>query len=107
MKLTLLLPILIIGSYPALAQEDQSLNIYLDSANEITVSYRMRNNMLVIPFMINDSVKANLLLDPHCKTLILFGRRYARKLHNGKRVTDRSNLTHETSQDPVTHHNKV
>jgi hypothetical protein len=51
-----------------------------DSLNEITVAYRMRNNYYIIPVMINDTISVNLLLDPHCKAVILFGKRYKKLL---------------------------
>ncbi len=51
-----------------------------DSTKEVTVPYRTRNKMIVVPFLINDSIKANLILDDRCKSLILFGRRYKKLL---------------------------
>jgi hypothetical protein len=71
-----------------------------DSTNEITVPYRTRNNYYVIPVLINDSLSVNLLLDPHCKSVILFGKRYQKLLERKRKNVERLN-TSGTKRTPL------
>jgi len=41
-----------------------------------TVRYYKRNELAVVPVMINDTLQVNMLLDPRCKTVVLFGKRF-------------------------------
>ena len=106
MKKAVFISILIVGF---ISQAVKAQRAEADSTNEITVSYRTRNNLLVIPFTINESLKVNLLLDPRCKTVILFGKRY-RKILRGKY---RKNIEFKTPDEvnnisgPVSYDNKI
>ena len=47
-----------------------------DSIREVTIHYKMVNNLILLPVTINDSVHLNLILDTGCRNLILFGKRF-------------------------------
>lgn len=40
-----------------------------------SIHFYKRNQLVVVPVIINDSLHLNMVLDPHCKTVIVFGRR--------------------------------
>lgn len=46
-----------------------------DSLEEVTVQYQNIGNLVVLPVIINGSIRANLVLDTGCRNLVLFGRR--------------------------------
>jgi hypothetical protein len=107
MKKAACISILIIGSMSqGVNGQDQAA---ANSISEITVSYRTRNNLLVIPFMINESLKVNLLLDPHCKTVILFGKRYKKILRSkrGNDVRYATSAVVDNTSGPVSYDNKI
>lgn len=47
-----------------------------DSIREVSMEYRMVDNLILLPFMLNDSLQVNLILDTGCRNLILFGKRF-------------------------------
>lgn len=47
---------------------------------EVSLQYRTRNHLVIIPVKINDTLKVNLILDAQCKSVILFGKRYHKLL---------------------------
>lgn len=47
-----------------------------DSVNEMTLRYRSIKNLIILPVVINDSIKVNLILDTGCRNLVLFGKRF-------------------------------
>lgn len=51
-----------------------------DSLEEFTVIYRTMDNLILLPFRINDTLSVNLVLDTSCRTLILFGNHYVKFL---------------------------
>lgn len=51
-----------------------------------TFEFRTRNDLIIVPVTINERLRVDLALDPHCKTMILFGTRY-KKILNGKKKT--------------------
>lgn len=51
-----------------------------DSVVEMTLKYRMMRDLIILPVMINDSVKVNLIIDTGCRNLILFGKRFSKRL---------------------------
>lgn len=61
-----------------------------DSAREATVDFLKRRSLVVIPVVINDRVRVNLALDPHCQTVVLFGRWYERLLEGKKGRAERN-----------------
>ncbi|MEP6735004.1 MAG: retropepsin-like aspartic protease [Chryseolinea sp.] len=52
-----------------------------DSVNEVTIRYKKIQNLIILPVVINDSIKLNLVLDTGCRNLILFGKKLT-KLFN-------------------------
>jgi hypothetical protein len=92
------------------AGHQMAAQIATDTVKEITLSYRTRNNLLVVPVMINDSIKVNLILDPNCKAVILFGKRFqkllAEKKTNSAKASKR--LTgYPASTDALSLNNKI
>src|SRR5688572_20197770 len=59
-----------------------------DSVNEMTIRYRMVKDLIVLPVVINDSVRVNLILDTGCRNLILFGKKFKKlfQINPGKPV---------------------
>ena len=52
-----------------------------DSVNEMILRYRKVKNLIVLPVIINDSVRVNLILDTGCRNLILFGKKFKKLFH--------------------------
>src|SRR5687767_14368562 len=59
-----------------------------DSVNEMTLHYRAVRNLIILPVIINDSIKVNLILDTGCRNLVLFGKRFQKllELNPGRQV---------------------
>jgi hypothetical protein len=51
-----------------------------DTIQEITVRYKNVRNLIVLPMLLNDSIRVNLILDTGCRTLVLFGNRFNKLL---------------------------
>lgn len=51
-----------------------------DSVMEMTLEYKAMRNLIILPVTINDSVKVNLIVDTGCRNLILFGKRFSKRL---------------------------
>lgn len=47
-----------------------------DPVREMTLKYRSVQGLIVLPFVVNDSLEVNLILDTGCRNLILFGKRF-------------------------------
>lgn len=50
-----------------------------DSVSEVTIRYRRANNLILLPVIINDKVRVNLILDTGCRNVVLFGRRFMKE----------------------------
>lgn len=85
-----------------------------DSVGEFSLTYMTVDNLIVLPFVINDNVRVNLVLDTGCQTLILFGKRYEKVLSVlpdftvefsgmglGKPALGRVSLKNEITMGPV------
>lgn len=59
-----------------------------DSVNEMSLKYRSIKDLIILPVVINDSVKVNLILDTGCRNLVLFGKRFEKllKLNSQKQI---------------------
>jgi hypothetical protein len=59
-----------------------------DSISEMTMKYRVVRQLIVLPFVINDSIRVNLVLDTGCRNLVLFGKQFQNMLAfvNNKKV---------------------
>jgi hypothetical protein len=51
-----------------------------DTVQQITVSYKTLRGLIVLPMVLNDSIRVNLILDTGCRTLVLFGNRFSKFL---------------------------
>src|SRR5688572_28274811 len=47
-----------------------------DHVSEVSVKFNSIRNLIVLPVVINDSIKVNLILDTGCRNLVLFGKRF-------------------------------
>ncbi len=47
-----------------------------DSVTELTIRYRTIRNLILLPVIINDSIRVNLVLDTGCRNLVLFGKKF-------------------------------
>jgi hypothetical protein len=51
-----------------------------DSITQMTLKYRLVRQLIVLPFVINDSIRVNLILDTGCRNLVLFGKQFQKML---------------------------
>lgn len=51
-----------------------------DSIQEMTIRYKSIGGLIVLPVTLNNTVKANLILDTGCRNLVLFGKRFMSQL---------------------------
>ena len=51
-----------------------------DSLEEFRMIYRTMDNLILLPFEINDTLSVNLVLDTSCRTLVLFGNHFTKFL---------------------------
>ncbi|MCI0751002.1 MAG: retropepsin-like domain-containing protein [Flammeovirgaceae bacterium] len=57
-----------------------SAGFYLLPPNQkATISFVFMENLVVIPVLINDSIKVNLILDTGCRNLVLFGKKFLKE----------------------------
>jgi hypothetical protein len=71
------------GSVPAekSATPDMRSGFFIpDTITQITVRYKTIRNLIVLPMVLNDSIRVNLILDTGCRTLVLFGNRFNKLL---------------------------
>lgn len=80
------------------AQEPLSL----DSCGSM-IRYYKRHQLAVVPVMINDTLQVNLVLDPRCKTLVLFGTKFKKLLRKSLKNVD----GHEVIEGELFTQNKV
>ncbi|SHH92842.1 Aspartyl protease [Chryseolinea serpens] len=69
----LLLLVAILGNKSTLANVGFSMP---DSVREVTFRYKTVQGLILLPVIINDTVKVNLILDTGCRNLVLFGKRF-------------------------------
>ena len=82
MRRSVWLSLMFLFSISAFAQEEATKDVY-------SINFRTRKGLVIVPVMLNDTIRVNLILDPGSKNLVLFGKRYYRKLQrtNGDRVS--------------------
>jgi hypothetical protein len=52
------------------------------AAADSVVNYRTLHDLMIVPVIINQTVRVHLILEPKCKSLILFGKRFYKLLEN-------------------------
>ncbi|HEY9006557.1 aspartyl protease family protein [Ohtaekwangia sp.] len=59
-----------------------------DHLQEVSMRYKSVDDLILLPVVINDSIKVNLILDTGCRNLVLFGKRFQKlfKLEPDKKV---------------------
>lgn len=59
-----------------------------DSVHEVTLKYKSIHNLVLLPVVINDTIKVNLILDTGCRNLVLFGKRFQKlfQLQKDKKI---------------------
>jgi hypothetical protein len=68
-----LLLVAVLGNKSTLANVGFSIP---DSVREVTFRYKTIQGLILLPVIINDTVKVNLILDTGCRNLVLFGKRF-------------------------------
>jgi hypothetical protein len=53
---------------------------------EGTIEYRTRNSLMIVPVKINDTLRVMLAIDPQCKNVVLFGKRYRRFFESSEKT---------------------
>ena len=67
-------------SHPGICTETRAGFFLPDDVSEVTIRFQSKNNLIILPVVINDSLKVNLILDTGCRNLILFGKKFQRRL---------------------------
>jgi hypothetical protein len=88
-----------------------------DSIREVTITYKRAFNLVVLPVIINDTIRLNLILDTGCSNLVLFGKRFTKMftihptrgiefsgLGSGKAVTGRMSIDNKVAIGAVQGH---
>ncbi|MBL7859027.1 MAG: retropepsin-like domain-containing protein [Cyclobacteriaceae bacterium] len=59
-----------------------------ESVQELTLRFHSHRNLIVLPVVINDSIRVNLVLDTGCRNLVLFGKKFQKLFvhEHGKKV---------------------
>lgn len=71
------MPLLVVGISISLSGNPRNSGFYMpDSIHEVTLTYRVINNLIVLPVVINNEIQVNLILDTGCRNLVLFGKRF-------------------------------
>lgn len=52
-----------------------------DNVSEVTFKFETVRNLIVLPVVINDSIRVNLILDTGCRNLVLFGKKFHKLFH--------------------------
>lgn len=111
----LLIALLVVSISISLLANVKSSGFYIpDSIAEVTLRYRVVNNLIVLPVTINQNIEVNLVLDTGCRNLVLFGRRFQKLfpllqqsrvqfsgLGNGNPVQGKVSLDNHVSIDAV------
>jgi hypothetical protein len=72
-----LLPLLFLFLFTITTFSKPRAGFYMpDSLQEVSFRYRNFDNLIILPVVINDSVRLNLILDTGCRNLVLFGRSF-------------------------------
>jgi hypothetical protein len=58
-----------------------------DSISEMKIKFRLKGGLIILPVVINDSIRVNLLLDTGCRNLVLFGKKFISLLNVDTRTT--------------------
>jgi hypothetical protein len=48
-----------------------------DSVEAVKIRFKMQNNLIIIPVIINNTIEVNLILDTGCRNLVLFGKEFS------------------------------
>ncbi len=85
-----------------------------DDVSEVTFRYKSIDSFVILPVIINDTIKVNLILDTGCRNLVLFGKRFQKLfnkepdkrvqfsgLGNGEAVSGRLSLNNKVSISTV------
>jgi hypothetical protein len=57
-----------------------------DSVQELQIQYRNINGLVVLPFIVHDSIQVNLILDSGSSNFILFGRKFRQLINSSARA---------------------
>jgi hypothetical protein len=77
-----------------------------DAERPMSVEFRSRNSLIIVHALINDTLRVNLALDPHCRSVILFGKKYSRLLEASLAI-GRLHSFKDEAGPPVFPHNKL
>ena len=63
-------------SQSTIATETRAGFFFPDDVSEVTFRYKSINGLIILPVLINDTVRVNLILDTGCRNLVLFGKKF-------------------------------
>lgn len=63
-------------SHSATATDTRAGFFLPNDVSEVTFKYKSINGLVILPVVINDTVKVNLILDTGCRNLVLFGKKF-------------------------------
>jgi hypothetical protein len=67
--------LIVLVCFPALCVPNFGFSLP-ESMTELTLRYKTVGNLILLPVVINDSIKVNLVLDTGCRNLVLFGKKF-------------------------------
>lgn len=81
------------------AEKTSSLS---EDSTSVTIDYRTRRDLLIVPALINDTLRVNLIVDPRCQTLILFGKKFEKHLKASKQfvIDNQQTQNHKVAIGP-------
>jgi hypothetical protein len=68
-------------SQSTIALETRAGFFFPDDVSQVTFRFKSINGLIILPVIINDTVRVNLILDTGCRNLVLFGKKF-QKLFN-------------------------
>ena len=81
MKAVLLIWALFFAFFPSLAQIEDATT---PQDENLSLPFRTRNSLIIVRVVLNDTIKVSLALDAHCKSIVLFGRKFDKMLRNSR-----------------------
>jgi hypothetical protein len=88
-KLRYLQVLLLLGFYSSFCASPKVGFFLPDSVQELRLKFTTVKNLIILPVVINDNVKVNLILDTGCRNLVLFGKKFYKllKMNSPKQIT--------------------
>jgi hypothetical protein len=110
MKFLVSAALLLFSSATSIASESKAGFFLPEDVSEVTFRFHTVDNLVILPVIINDTVRVNLILDTGCRNVVLFGKQFQKifstesgqsvqfaGLGNGKPVNGKLSLNNKVS----------